>query len=171
MMAEPGRLKIGGPIRVVCEAPDGTIKWVSEGHNAWTNAGLTHLLNIVLRAGTQVATWYMGLVDNAGFTQFAAADTMASHAGWAESSAYSESVRQTWTPAAPSSNTVVNSSEVVFTCNTASTVIRGIFITSANDKGGSTGTLLMTAALTDGNQTLNSGDKIKLTYSVPATAA
>ena len=67
---------------------------------AIVDVGLNHILETEFHSGAQVTTWYIGLVDNAGFSAFANADTMASHAGWAESSAYTEANRPTWTAGA-----------------------------------------------------------------------
>ena len=48
--------------------------------------------------------------------------------------------------------------------------IKGLFLCSDNTKGGTTGTLFATAAFTGGNQTVNNGDTLKVTYTVSATA-
>lgn len=164
-----GRFGLKGRFDVECYGPDGALKWRNTAFNAITNAGLDHTLNSELRNQTQVATWYMGLVDNAGFSAYAAADVMSSHAGWAENQDYSQSTRPTWTPAAPSSQAVANSSTVDFSMNATKT-IRGLFITSANDKGGTTGTLFSEASFTGGNQAVNSGDTLKVTYTVSASS-
>ena len=68
--------------------------------NGIVDVGLNHILETEFHAGAQITAWYIGLVDNAGFSAFANADTMASHAGWAESSAYTEANRPTWTAGA-----------------------------------------------------------------------
>ena len=166
----PGGASIGGVFKMVAEDADGKILWEEEFRNSVTSAGLDHMLNVVFRGTTQVTTWYMGLVDNAGFTQFQAGDTMSSHSGWSESAAYSESTRPAWSPGAPSSNTISNGTEVEFTINADNTAIRGAFITSNSTKSGTTGTLASTGSLSGGPQTLNTGSKLKLTYSLPMTA-
>jgi hypothetical protein len=111
-----------------------------------------------------VTTWYIGLVENAGFSAFANADTMASHAGWAESSAYTEANRPTWTAGAAASRQITNAATVDFSIN-ASVTIKGLFIASNNTKGGTTGTLWSTAAF-GSRVALNNGDTLKVTYTL-----
>ena len=67
---------------------------------------------------------------------------MASHAGWSESTVYSNANRPTFTPGAVSGQSVDNSaSKAVFNINGSAT-ITGAFMTTNNTKGGSTGILI-----------------------------
>jgi hypothetical protein len=133
--------KIRGIWRVECRAPDKRLKWVEDFENLVVNVGLDHLLDVTLSAATQVATWYLSLINGASPT-IAAGDTMASHAGWTENQNYSEAVRQTWIDGGVSGQSVSNSaSPATFTCNTDGQTIGGAFLTSGNAKGGTTGTL------------------------------
>jgi hypothetical protein len=163
-------VSLGGTFHVECFGPDGNRKWRVKAKNAVVNVALNDWLNVYLRNGTPKAAWYLGLVDNSGFTTFAAADTMASHAGWTESTVYSNATRPTWAPGAASSQSVTNSSSVDFAV-TGTATLRGIFLNSASDKGGTTGTLFSTAAFTGGNQAVANGDTLKVTYSVSSAAA
>lgn len=132
--------------------------------NGIVDVGLNHILETQFNGGTQVTVWYIGLIDNAGFTALANADTMASHAGWAESSAYDEATRPEWTAGAASGRAITNSTTVDFTVNATAT-IKGLFITSNNTKGGTTGTLWSTAAFGT-TVAVNDGDTLKVTYTV-----
>lgn len=163
-------LLLKGTYKVECFGPDGQLKWEAMAENSVTNSALDNVLDVYLRDQSQTATWYISLVDNAGFTSFAAGDTMASHAGWAESVAYSNANRLAWSPGASSGQSVTNGTSVDFSIN-ASAVIRGLFLTSANDKGGNTGKLFSTANFSGGNQTVGNGDTLKVTYTVSAAAA
>jgi hypothetical protein len=49
--------------------------------------------------------------------------------------------------------------------------VKGLFLISDSTKGGTTGTLFSTAAFTGGTQAVNSGDTLKVTYTVAATSA
>jgi hypothetical protein len=89
---------------------------------------------------------------------------MASHAGWTESTDYDEVSRVTWNPDAAASRAVTNSTTVDFTMNATKT-IKGIFITSNNTKGGTTGTLWATAAFSS-NASVVATDVLKVTYTV-----
>lgn len=133
--------------------------------NTVTNLGRNSILDTAIGGVTQIATWYVGLIDNASFSAIAAADTSASHAGWLESTAYSESVRQTYTPAAASSQSITNSaSKATFTINGTAT-INGAFLISNSTKGGTTGTLLCAASFGSTRAVL-SGDTLRVTYSI-----
>jgi hypothetical protein len=132
--------------------------------NGIVDVGINSLLDVTFRAQTPITAWYMGLVDNAGFSAFANADTMSSHAGWAEATIYSESVRQTWSPAAASGRAIANSTAVEFSIN-GTGVIKGIFLTSVSTKSGTTGTLWATAAFTS-TVSVTNGDVLKVTYTI-----
>jgi hypothetical protein len=143
----------------------GRLKSEDWGHNLICNTALNDVLNEYIRATTQTTAWYMGLVDNAGYSAFAATDTSSSHSGWAENQAYTQSTRPQWSPSAASSQSITNSSSVNFSIN-ATVTIRGIFIISNSTIGGTTGTLFSEAAFSGGNQSCNSGDTLQSTYTL-----
>jgi len=132
--------------------------------NGITDVGLNHILETEFHSGTPVTTWYIGIVDNASFSAFANGDTMASHAGWIESTAYSESVRQTWGAGTASARSITNASAATFSINGSAT-LKGIFVTSNSTKSGTTGTLWSTAAFATTVAVIN-GDSVKVTYTV-----
>jgi hypothetical protein len=132
--------------------------------NGITDEGLNHILGVEFHADTQVTTWYVGLVDNASFSAFAAGDVMNSHAGWIEVTAYTESVRQTWGAGASASRSITNASPATFSIN-ASKTLKGIFVTSNSTKSGTTGFLWSTAAFASTVAVIN-GDSVKVTYTV-----
>lgn len=133
--------------------------------NGIVDVGLNSLLDVTFRNQTQIATWYMGLVDNSGFSAFADADTMSSHSGWNEFTTYSDANRITWVPAAAASRAISNSvTSADFNINGSGTV-KGIFITSDNTKSGTTGTLWATAAFASTVAVVN-GDVLKVTYTI-----
>jgi hypothetical protein len=145
--------------------PRGRLKSEDWGHNLITNTALNDVLNEYIRGTTQITAWYMSLVDNSGFSAFAAADTASSHAGWSENQNYSQSTRPQWSPGAASSQSITNSSSVNFSM-TGTVTIRGIFIISNSTIGGTTGTLFSEAAFSGGNQSVNNGDTLQATYSL-----
>lgn len=159
--------RLHGVFHVEVFNADGSFDREFDWENADTNAGLNSMLDVYFNSGTQITTWYLGLIDNTGFTSVAASDTMSSHTGWSESTAYSESVRQTWTSGAASGQAVTNAATVNFTAN-ATVTVKGIFITSSNTKGGTTGTLFATA--TGSAQSFTSGQVMKMTYTKTLTA-
>lgn len=134
--------------------------------NGITTAGKNALLDIMFRNQTQLASWYFGLVDNAGFTAFADADTMSSHSGWTESTAYSDANRVQWSPDAAASASISNATPATVNINATAT-LKGGFIASNNTKGGTSGTLWATVAFASTVDVVN-GDQLKLTYTVNA---
>lgn len=113
--------------------------------NATTTAGLNSLLNVGFRNTTQITAWYVGLINGSGFGSVSSADTMASHAGWSEYTGYSEGVRQTWSPGAAASGSIVNSTAMTFTNGGSPATIQGMFLASSSTKGESASTLYSTA--------------------------
>ncbi len=141
-------------------------EWDAE--NKIPNGGLDNILAQVFTGSTQITTWYVGLMN--GTPTVAAADTMASHAGWTENAAYSEGVRQTYTGVEGSQQVTNTASPATFTINAGSQTIGGAFIVQSNVKSGATGVLIAGAAFTGGNRTPASGDQIVVTYVISAAS-
>lgn len=140
---------------------DGRLLWVDAFHNLVTTVGKNKVLDAAFKTGLASPAWYVGLVDNASYTAYAAADTMSSHAGWIESTIYTEAVRQTWTAGTIAAGSVDNaSSKAVFTINAGGTV-RGCFLTTVSTKGGTTGTLYGVGDLT-ASRVVISGDVLNI---------
>jgi hypothetical protein len=144
---------------------DGNLKGMYDFPNGIVDEGLEHLLDVGFHGASQTATWYIGLVDNSGFSAFSDNDTLGSHGGWSENTNYTESNRVEWDEDAASSRAISNSSTANFSIN-ASGNIKGIFVSSNNVKStGNTGTLWSTAAFSSVVATSN-GDTLKVTYSI-----
>lgn len=136
--------------------------WRDGFKNLVTTVGLNKLLDATLKTGLSSPAWYVGLVDNAGFSAFAAADTSASHGGWTESTAYSDGTRQAFTPGAIAAGSVSNSaSKATFNINATAT-LKGAFMIDNSTKGGSTGTLYGEGAFSS-NRDVASGDVLSVT--------
>lgn len=156
-------------VKVIARDKNGKIKWVEEGANLVTNAGLDDVLGKYLKGSAYTAAFYVGLID--GTPTIAAGDTMSSHAGWSEVTAYSESNRQTLTLGSVASQSVDNSaSTAVITCNADSTVFGGAFLVTNNTKGGTTGVLFAALAFS-ANRTLNNGETLEITWTLTAASA
>jgi hypothetical protein len=134
--------------------------------NGIVDVGKVSLLDVYFRNQAQIATWYFGLVNNAAFSAFAAADTMASHSGWAEMVGYDEATRVAWAPDAAAANSISNTTAATFAINAAAT-LKGIFVSSSSTKSGTSGTLWSTAAFA-ATVDVSNGDSLKLTYTVNA---
>jgi len=127
-----------------------------------TTVGKNDMLTQYFKGSAYTAAWYVGLVDNAGFTAYAAADTMASHGGWAESVAYSNANRVTWTGGTAAAGSIDNSaSPAAFNINATAT-IRGAFMVTDNTKSGTTGVLHSEADFAVARSVI-SGDTLNVT--------
>jgi hypothetical protein len=155
---------------IEARGPDGRLKWVEEFTNLVVNAGLNDSLDKHLKGSSYTAAWYVGIT--AGTPTFAAADTMSSHAGWTEVTAYTQANRPTLTLGTVASQSVDNSaSKATFSINANGTVIGGAFVVSNNTKGGTTGTLYGGGAFAAGNKTLDNGDTLDVTVTLTASAS
>jgi hypothetical protein len=163
-------LKVKNIYRFECFDRDGSLKWAEEIPNLTTNVGLNDILDKYFKGSGYSATFYVGLVDNASFSALAAADTMASHAGWLESTAYSNANRPTLTLGTVASQSVDNSaSKAVFNVN-ATAVIKGAFVVTNNTKGGTTGVLYGEAAF-GSTRSVENGDTLNVTVTLTAASA
>jgi hypothetical protein len=167
---------IGGNIamktKYVFEAfdKDGNLKWSEEFENLVVNTGLNDLLDKYFKGSSYNAAFYVGLTDSTPTP--AVADTMASHAGWAEVTAYTEANRQALTLGTIASQSVDNSaSKAVFSINANGTTIGGAFLATNNTKGGSTGILYGIGAFAAGDKGLDDGDTLNVTVTLTASAA
>jgi hypothetical protein len=155
---------------VECIAPDGTVKWREEVPNIVVNAGLNDVLDKYFKGSTYTAAFYVGLVDNAGFSAYAAGDTMSSHAGWTEFTSYSGTDRPTLTLGSVASQSVNNSaSKAAFSISSSGTV-RGAFITTGATKGGTSGTLFGAASFAS-TRSVDNGDTLNVTTTLTAASA
>lgn len=153
--------------KVECYDKDGNLKWVDGGENIIVNTGLDDILDKYYKGSAYTAAHYVGLTD--GTPTVAAGDTMSSHAGWSEVTAYSESVRQTLTLGSVSSQSVDNSaSKASYSINGTATV-GGFFLTTNNTKSGTTGTLVGAVAFTGGDKSVANGDTLNVTATLTAS--
>ncbi|MCD4675328.1 MAG: hypothetical protein K8S18_04945 [Desulfobacula sp.] len=158
--------KVGGVFEVVCYGPDGKEKWRDTAKNLVPDTALNHILDVILHGTTAIGTWYVGL-KNTGSP--AAADTLASHAGWTENSNYADN-RKEYVEAAASGKSITNSAnKASFAINTDSQTIAGAFLCSVAT--GTTGTLLCAADFTGGNKSVDNGDTLEVTYTISAADA
>ena len=136
--------------------------------NAIVNEGKDALLDIMFGGATQKTTWYIGLIDNAGFTTLDVTHTHDAHAGWAESTAYSEGNRQAWDEAAASGESMASATPSVFSIDTDTTALNGIFVSEFNTKGSTAAGILWSEASFGGVLNTNDGDTVNITYQVDA---
>ena len=167
---ETYEIKLGDLFEIECFDKHGNLKWRDTIKNLVVDEGLDDVLDKYLKGSSYTATHYVGLTD--GTPTFAAGDTMASHAGWTEVTAYDETVRQTATWGTVSGKSVDNSAnKAVFTISTNATTIGGAFLVTDSTKGGTTGTLYGGGAFSAGDKTLDDDDVLNVTVTASAAAS
>jgi len=142
---------------VSCMDSNGNVKWHETVKNTVVTEGMNDLLNKYFKGSSYTAAWFLGL-KAAG--SIAAANTLASHAAWAESNPYSgnrPAITFGTTSAASNTATTVN-----ITCNAAATVA-GAFIASVNS--GTSG-VLYSAVDFGAARTVADGDTLAVTPTV-----
>lgn len=162
-------LTVTGRYDVKCLDADGNLKWEEHIDNLVVNVGKANILSVYLGAGTQTTTWYMGLVDTG--SAYNAADTMSSHAGWSENTAYASATRPSVTfgtatasggGALSAGTGSIVSTAVTFAMNASATIL-GAFLTTSSTKSGTTGTLYSVGSFS-ASRTVISGDSLLVTY-------
>jgi hypothetical protein len=166
--------KAGGVFTVQCLDKDGNLKWESAAPNLVVNEGLQNMNTQFFKGSAYTAAWYMGLITGPGAsTTIAAADTLASHAGWTEFTNYSGNRPAisfgTASTADPSviSNSASPSS---FSISSSGGVVAGAFICSVTT--GTSGVLFSASDFqSPGDRTVVSGDTLNVTYTFSLDAA
>jgi hypothetical protein len=163
----------GGVFTVTCVGADGQVKWSDTFHNLVVNQGLQDMNSKYFSGSGYSAAWYLGLITGPGAgNTYAAADTLASHAGWTENTNYTGNRKSvtfgTATTADPS--VITNSgSPSSFTMNTNAQTIAGAFLSSVDT--GTSGILFSEGNFTGGDKVVDSGDTLNVTYTFSLDAA
>jgi hypothetical protein len=167
-------LNAHGVFTATCYDADGNVKWEDTFDNVVCTVGKNLAFNTFLNGSAYTVTGpFMGLISNTSFTAVAAADTMASHAGWLEAGnanapTYS-GTRATCVWAAASAGAIALSASLTFTFTGAGTVT-GAFIVygtgAVNTIDSTAGTLWSAGQFTGGNKTVASTDQLVVSYSV-----
>lgn len=164
-------LLVGGTFHVSCYDAAGNLKWRDRAKNGVTSIGLDHVLNVIFRGTTPITTWFIGLVDFAGFSAFSLADIATSHASWSAvaSGDLGNATWPAWSPGAPSSNAITNATTANFTMQpSGSLTVKGLFLVSNSTVSPLAGLLFSTASFTGGTQAVSNGDVLKVTYTISA---
>ena len=161
----------GGVYTVECVGPDGQVKWSDQFHNLVMNGGLANMNGAYFAGSAQTTTWYLGLVEGPGSgTTFAAGDTLASHGGWTESTAYTGNRKAVTFGSATTANpsVITNSASPSAFAMNATATIAGAFLCSASS--GTSGILFSAGDFTGGDKSVASGDTLNVTYQFSLTA-
>jgi hypothetical protein len=165
--------KAGGVYHVQCFDKDGNLKWEDKAHNLVVNEGLKDMNDKYFSGAAYSATWYLGLVTGPGSgTTFAAADTLASHAGWTEFTNYSGNRGAVTFGAATLADpsVITNPSPVQFTITGGGGIVAGAFLASVAT--GTSGILFSESDFqSPGDRAVVAGDVLNVTYQFSLDAA
>lgn len=174
---------IEGHYHVVCRDADGNIKWEDSFPNLVNAVGKQLMLDTLL-SGTSYTTTgpYLGLISGSSPT-FAASDTMTSHGGWTEFTAYTvggSAVRgtasfssATSSGTTPSNVTTKSASAITYTITGGGGTVGGCFLVTgsgASSTLSNTGGTLYSAGAFATAKVTTAGDTVSVTYSTTATS-
>jgi hypothetical protein len=169
------RVQAGGVFLFKCYDKDGNLKWEDSVHNLVVNGGLQDMNDKYFSGSGYTAAWYIGLVNASPTPSYAAGDTAASHAGWAETTAYSQSTRPqaTFGSATLADPSVISNSGSPATFSINGTVtVAGAFLISDSTKGGTSGILFSASNFqSPGSRAVVNGDTLTVTYQFSLDAA
>lgn len=152
---------------------DKQLVWEEPIENVVCTVGKNLALDTILAgSGYTVVGPYMGLISSVSYSAVAAADTMASHAGWTEAgSTNAPTFAARGTPAwsAASAGTKQTSSAVSFTMTGGGT-LKGCFLVfgsgAVTTLMSTAGTLLSAGLFSGGDQVVSNGNVVTVTYSL-----
>jgi hypothetical protein len=174
---------IAGCYHVVCHDAQGNLKWEQEFPNLVNAVGKQLMLDTLLSGSAYTTVGpFLGLISGATPT-FAAADTMASHAGWTEfvnCTVGGSAVRgtavftsATSTGTTPTNVTTKTASAITFAITGAGGTVGGCFLVTGtgavNTQSSTAGTLYSAGAFSTAKAT-TAGDTVSVTYSTTATS-
>ena len=175
---------IEGVYHVECRDAQGNLKWEESFPNLVNAVGKQLMLDTLLRtSGTYTTTGpFLGLISGASPT-FAAADTMTSHSGWTEFTAYTvggSAVRgtavfgaSTSSGTTPSNVTTSTATAITYTITGAGGTVGGCFLVTGSGavstQSSTAGTLYSAGAFATAKIT-TAGDTVSVTYSTTATS-
>jgi hypothetical protein len=168
-------LKGGGIFTVRCHDKDGNLKWEQKSKNLVVNVGLAYMNESFFKGSGYTAAWYVGIYGPASTNNPSSADTMASHAGWTEVTAYTNATRPAATFGAATTadpSVIANSAAVAQFLINASANVGGAFLTTGDLPGGTSGVLFSASDFAaPGDRVVQNGDVLSVTYTFSLDAA
>ena len=161
-----------GRYYVECIGADGKLKWADVIENVVTTVGKNLALDTYLAgAAYTVVGPFMGLISLVSFTAVAAADTMASHAGWTEAGVTNAPTytapRKTAAWSAASGGSKALSAALSFAITGAGTV-KGCFLVygtgAVSTIDNTSGTLYSAGLFTGGDKPVVNTDTLNVSY-------
>jgi len=163
---------------------DGQLLGTYPCKNDTTNEGKNRFLDIGWNGVPKITTWYLGLINNTGYSALAATDIYRNidlTNGWDEFTSYTDTnnaddatTRPVWVTDAAANQAITNTTKALFTC-TAVGMVKGLFVVggspNAQLKGDHTGDnsiLWATALFTAGNIPVFVGSLLRIVYTINA---
>jgi hypothetical protein len=169
------KLRAGGIFTVECRDKSGNLKWQSKSHNLVVNVGLADMNTKYFKGSGYTAAWYVGIYGPASTNSPSSSDTMASHAGWTEVTAYTNATRPVATFGAATTadpSVIANSASPAQFLINASANVGGAFLTTGDLPGGTSGVLFSASDFqAPGDRVVQSGDTLNVTYTFSLDAA
>jgi hypothetical protein len=151
--------------------------------NGVTIEGKNFNLDVYFHGTTAASTWYLGLIDNSGYSALAEGDTYddidQAGNGWDEYQDYTDAnngdsttTRPAFIEGAASAKSITNTTQAIYDIVAPGGTVKGIFCvglgTNANLKGdhAADGKLWATALFTGGDVVVAASDQLKVTYTV-----
>lgn len=162
-----------GVYTVECFDKDGNLKWSDTAHNVVCTVGKNLALDTYLAGSAYTVVGpFIGLISSVGYSAVAAADTMASHAGWVEAGTANAPTytgpRKTAAWSAASAGSKALSAALSFAI-TGSGTIKGCFIVfgtgALSTIDNMAGTLYSAGLFTGGDKIVVSTDLVNVSYS------
>jgi hypothetical protein len=175
---------IEGFYEVKCHDKDGNLKWEESFPNLVNAIGKQLMLDTLLKGSSYSVTGpFLGLISGASPTFGTGSDTMTSHAGWTEFTAYTvggSAVRGTAVFASatsagstPSNVTTSAATSITYTITGGGGTVGGCFLVTGSGASSTLsntgGTLYSAGAFTTAKVT-TAGDTVSVTYSTTATS-
>jgi len=163
-----------GVFTIQCFGQDGNLKWEEKSPNLVVNVGLKDMNAKYFSGSSYTAAWYLGLITGPGSgTTIAAADTLASHAGWTEYTDYTGNRKAvTFGTATTADPSVIDNSASpsAFAITSPGGTIAGAFLCTV-----ATGTVGVLFSASDfqspGDRAVVNGDTLNVTYTFSLDAA
>lgn len=166
------RAEAHGRFTIQCFDKDGNLKWEDTAENVVTTLGKNLALDTYLAGSAYTVTGpFVGLISSTSFSAVAAADTMASHAGWLEAGNANAptytGTRKTAAWNAASAGSKALSAALAFAITGTGTV-KGCFVTygsgAVNTVDSTAGVLYSAGLFTGGDKVVSNGDTLNVSY-------
>lgn len=156
-----------GRYRLVSRGWDGRLLGVRRFWNGTTEEGVAYVLGAAFRGVAKFPSWYVGLINDAGFAALAAADTHVSHPGWSEYAGLYNSLRVAWVPAA-AAGALMDAANAVISITAAGSV-RGAFLASTPAIGNAGGQVIYATGADEEALAVEAGGTVTVGYKLRLT--